>query len=221
MPRRISLLALTLLALSALGARRARPGEPGDKEAERAGEDSIWGASTTNLLREKEVKEHDLVTIVIKESSKSSTKLETDLEKDTELSLGLAKAISLKRTKGGVTYKPSTKTPELDIKHSRKLEGSGEIAQDTKFEAKITAEIIEIYPNGTCLLEARKRVTINEECTTLILTGRIRPEDIKSDNTVDSDRVADSHIQYRPKGAVADANRRGWLHRLFDFVNIF
>ena len=58
-------------------------------------------------------------------------------------------------------------------------------------------------------------------CTTLIITGRIRPEDIKTDNTVDSDRVADSHIQYKPKGAVADANRRGWLHRLFDFVNVF
>jgi flagellar L-ring protein precursor FlgH len=78
-----------------------------------------------------------------------------------------------------------------------------------------------VLPNGQLMLEARKRVTIGEERSELILTGRVRPEDVRSDNTVLSDRVADSHIQYRPKGAVADANKRGWLHRLFDFINIF
>ncbi len=220
MTTNISALLLALLTACALGTGRASSAEPASGETQQAGEDSIWKTST-NLLTRKAVKEHDLVTIIIKESSKSSTSLETDLEKDTELNLAMAKAISLKQTKGGVTYKPSVNTPELDIKHSRKLEGKGEITSDTKYEATITAEVIEILPNGTCIIEARKRVTINEERTTLIITGRIRPEDIKTDNTVDSDRVADSHIQYRPKGAVADANKRGWLHRLFDFVNIF
>lgn len=220
MARNISALLLTLLTACALGTGRARSGEPGSEETERAGEDSIWKTSA-NLLTRKAVKEHDLITIIIKERSKTSTKMETDIEKSTELSLSMAKAISLQRTKNGVTYKPSTKTPELDIKHSRKLEGDGEIITDTKFEARLTAEIIEILPNGDCIIEARKRVTIGEEQTTLIITGRIRPEDIKTDNTVDSDRVADSHIQYQPKGAIADANKRGWLHRLFDFVNVF
>ena len=110
---------------------------------------------------------------------------------------------------------------ETPIKAGRKHEGEGEIKHQEKFEARITAEVIEVLPNGTLMIEARKRVSIGEERSELILTGRIRPQDIRAGNTVDSDRVADSHIQYRPKGAIGDTNKRGWIHRLFDFINIF
>lgn len=188
-------------------------------EGERFGEDSLWGKRS--LLADEKFEAHDLITIVIRESSKTSTSLETEYEKDGEFQVAMSKALSIKETTGGgLTYEPATKKPEIDISHGRKHEGKGEIEQDTKFEARITAEVIEILPNGDLVLEARKRVTISEERTELILTGRVRPEHVK-DYTVESDRVADVHIQYKPKGAVADANKRGWLHRLFDFVNVF
>jgi flagellar L-ring protein precursor FlgH len=201
--------------------------EKADAEAReelRAGEDSIWGDD--NFLRDVEVREHDLVTIVIKESNTATTSLETEYEKDFEAKLDIAKAFNIKTGNGGkgLRYEPLTATskkPEIDISAGRKHEGEGEIKHQEKFEARITAEVIEVLPNDTLMIEARKRVTIGEERSELILTGRIRPQDIRAGNTVDSDRVADSHIQYRPKGAVGDANKRGWLHRLFDFVNIF
>jgi flagellar L-ring protein precursor FlgH len=187
-----------------------------------SGEDSRWGRR--NPISDRQLRTHDLVTIVILENSSTSTSLETDYEKKTELQLDVAKAFNLKAEGGGLAYEPLTagsKRPNLDIAHSRKLEGKGELAHKEKFDARVTAEVIEILPNGDLMLEARKRVSMNEDHSELILTGRVRPQDVRSDNTVQSDRVADSHIQYRPKGAAADANKRGWLHRLFDYVNIF
>jgi flagellar L-ring protein precursor FlgH len=64
-------------------------------------------------------------------------------------------------------------------------------------------------------------VKIGEEESTLILTGRIRPEDVGTDNIVDSDRVADTRIQYNPSGAVGDVNKRSLMTKLFDFINVF
>jgi flagellar L-ring protein FlgH len=217
-----ALLALWVCFPSALRASESK--RLAAKEEARAGEDSIW--DNESLITDIEVKEHDLVTIVIKETSKASTSLETEYEKDFEAKLDIAKAFNIKATKGGksLSYEPLTATskkPELDISAGRKHEGEASIKHSETFEARITAEVIEVLPNGTLMLEARKRVTIGEERSELILTGRIRPQDIQSGNTVDSDRVADSHIQYRPKGAAADTNKRGWLHRLFDFINIF
>jgi flagellar L-ring protein precursor FlgH len=217
-------LAMTLLAACALSAAAARAAEGGADDEERAGEDSIWG--TENPLRDAEVKEHDLVTIIIRETSKAATKLETDYQRDFEVKLDVAKAFNIKSRKDGksLTYEPLTSTskkPNLDISAGRKHEGEGEIEHEETFEGRLTAEVIEVLPNGTLMLEARKRVSIGEERSELVLTGRIRPQDIRADNTVYSDQVADSHIIYRPKGAVADANKRGWLTRLFDFVNIF
>jgi flagellar L-ring protein precursor FlgH len=220
-------LVLTMAVLAAGTAGAA--GEPGFGSGAagryrvpvRAGEDSIWGSS--NMLADRQVKEHDLITIVIRETNSASTSLETQYEKDFQLKLGIGKAFNVKADKG-LTYEPLTaasKKPELDISHNRKHEGEGEIKHQEKFEARVTAEVIEVMPNGDLMLEARKRVSIGEERSELVLTGRVRPQDVRSDNTVESDRVADSHIRYAPKGAVGDANKRGWLHRLFDFVNVF
>jgi len=212
-------LAVLLLPAAAAGAGEPRPGK---KAVALRGEDSRWGKR--NPISDREIRVHDLVTIVIKESSSSSTTLETEYSKDTELTLEIPKAFSIKSDKGSTTYQPLTaasKRPELDISHGRKTEGKGDLQHKEKFEARVTAEVIEILPNGDLVLEARKRVAMAEDRSELVLTGRIRPADVRADNTVESDRVADSLIQYRPQGAAADANKRGWLHRLFDFVNIF
>lgn len=202
-----------LLPAAACAGERSEPSAPG----------SIWGRE--NLLADRTFKTHDLVTIVIREKSKTSTKLETDYAKSNSLGLDIAKAFSIKGTgDGGLTYEPLTtgsKKPELDLKFDSKREGSGEVKSQDTFEARVTAEVIEVLPNGQLVLEARKRLTTGEATVTLALTGRIRPEDVSSDNTVDSDRVADPRIEYNPSGSVADANRRGWLARIWDFVNVF
>ena len=44
---------------------------------------------------------------------------------------------------------------------------------------------------------------------------RDRPEDIASDNTIPSNRVADAKITYAGNGALADANTIGWFGRFF------
>ncbi len=212
---RIATSALVLAATAALSlgaaAQERRAGNPG----------SIWGGG--NLLAEKGFSQHDLVTIVIKETSKTGTKMDTTYDRKSSVNLDIAKAFNLK-TDGGLSYEPLTSTsrkPELDISADRKHEGSGEIKTQDSFTANVTAEVIEILPNGQLMLEARKRIKIGEETTTLVLTGRCRPQDVSSDNTVQSDRVADPNIQYNPKGSVGDANKRSLLTRVFDFVNIF
>jgi len=214
------LLALGLL-LVALMLAFARPAKSGEKAPANPG--SIWGGG--NLMADRSFSKHDLVTISIREQSTANTKLEAQYDKKNDLSLEIAKAFSLERTPGGgVSYRPLTSTskkPELDIQSERKHDTSGEIKHKETFQAQVTAEVIEILPNGQLVLEARKRVKIGEEESTLVLTGRCRPQDVRTDNTVDSDRVADPHIQYNPKGAVNDATKRSWLTKLFDFVNVF
>jgi flagellar L-ring protein precursor FlgH len=47
------------------------------------------------------------------------------------------------------------------------------------------------------------------------LSGYVRANDIDSDNSVSSQRVANARIAYSGRGALADANTAGWLTRLF------
>lgn len=206
------LAAVAAPAIPVLGGERPA-GNPG----------SVWGGG--HIMRDRKFQKHDLVMITVRDTTKTGSKLQSTYDRKNDISLEIAKAFGLARTKGGgVTYEPLTSTskkPELDIQSARKHDNSGEIKSDDQFTARVSAEVVEIMPNGQLVLEARKRVKIGESTNTVILTGRVRPEDIQTDNTVESDRVADAHIQYNPEGAVGDANKRSWLTRFFDFVNIF
>lgn len=47
------------------------------------------------------------------------------------------------------------------------------------------------------------------------IAGLVRADDIATDNTVSSTRVADARITYSGTGAFADASQPGWLDRFF------
>jgi flagellar L-ring protein precursor FlgH len=51
--------------------------------------------------------------------------------------------------------------------------------------------------------------------------GIVRPEDISSDNVVQSDRIANADIKYIGAGELADTGKQGWLGRTLTAVNPF
>ncbi len=58
----------------------------------------------------------------------------------------------------------------------------------------------------------------NDETQKIKLTGIIRPSDIKADNTIESQLVAEPEIEYEGKGIVGDKQDRGIISRVFNFI---
>jgi len=83
---------------------------------------------------------------------------------------------------------------------------------------KMSAQIVDILPNGNLKIEGKRTVEINGEEQTTILTGVVRPRDILSDNTVYSYLIADASISYRGRGMVNDAAKPGILSRFINWL---
>ena len=90
--------------------------------------------------------------------------------------------------------------------------------REGKLVANITARVVEVMPNGNLALEARKELTINNEKQLLVLTGTVRPNDIDSNNTVLSSKIADAQIYYVGDGVLQDKQSPGWLVRIIDNI---
>lgn len=165
---------------------------------------------------------HDLITIIVRES----------VENDSSATLETEKAVSVK---GEVASFPhltladllrgqlkagdgDAESPKVDVKFDNSFEGEGDYSRKDTFVARITARVIDVKPNGTLVLEARKMIQSDKEEMEMIVTGTCRKEDVQSDNTVLSTQLYDLNVTKRHDGEVRRAAKKGVLTKLLDLV---
>jgi flagellar L-ring protein precursor FlgH len=98
------------------------------------------------------------------------------------------------------------------------FKGKGATNRSGKLVGTITAKVVEVMPNGNLALESRKEITINNEKQILILKGMARPDDIATDNTILSSRIADAEVFFVGDGVLQEKQRPGWLGRIVGAV---
>jgi flagellar L-ring protein precursor FlgH len=107
---------------------------------------------------------------------------------------------------------------QTSLESSNVFEGKGDSNQSNALRGNVTVSVVEVLPNGYLRVRGEKRVGLNQGNEYIKLSGIVRPADIDPTNTVDSTKVADATMIYNGDGAVNDANRMGWLQRLFTSI---
>jgi flagellar L-ring protein precursor FlgH len=166
----------------------------------------------------REIKKHALLTIVIREESQASSQAKADATKETSLDAHLDQYVKLTSK----LYLDQINNP-LSIQSGTKQEfkGDGQADRSDSFVTRIGAEVVDVKPNGTLVLQARKHIKLDEEEQDYVLSGVCRVEDVSIDNTVLSTQLHDLDLTKTTKGIVRDATKRGLFTRFLDFVNPF
>ena len=170
----------------------------------------------------KTIKKHDLVTIIIREESAFSSKGKTDTKRESEFEAKLEEFIKLKLLDlqlegGGIGPTP----PSIKFNSSRSFKGEGKVDRTDSLTARITGEVLDVKPNGTLVVQARKQIKTDDEQQIFVLTGICRAEDVTADNSILSTQMFDLRLEKNTKGAVRGATRRGWLGQILDAVAPF
>lgn len=162
---------------------------------------------------------HDLVTNIIDESSNQTSKQTLDTKKDYELKNTIQAFVDLQRAlEGDLAQGVTTPNTLVGLNSHNKLKGEGTYSRTDSFKAKVTAEIIDIKPNGVLVLEARKTRKTDDESQTMVLCGSCRQADVTSSNTVLSSQLADLNIRTDNEGDVKDAASKGFIPRIIEAI---
>ena len=158
----------------------------------------------------------DIVTIIIEEESSASHDVKTSTKKDT----GAEALIETLFYPGQEFFKDDKENPTWKWDSTADYSGAGSTESKGKLEAKLTARVIDVFPNGNLLIEGSRTIQVDESKLKVILTGTIRPQDIQTDNTIKSTYIADAKIEYQQEG-LGNMNKFGLLTRLWNWLNVF
>jgi flagellar L-ring protein precursor FlgH len=111
--------------------------------------------------------------------------------------------------------------PTMQWSANQAFAGGGSLANDEADSTTIQARVVEVEANGNLRVQATRLSKAGNEDTRMILTGIVRPDDLNTDNSISSSRVADLQIVQKGKGALSESQRKGWLTRLYEFLNPF
>ncbi len=167
-----------------------------------------------------EFKIHDLVTVIVREQKtyKSNSRLETEREFEFE-----TKIDEFFRTLNGHLAAASFTDgkPNIDFNLKTELQGEGKTERKDNLTFRLTVEIIDIKPNGLLVLASGPdtKILVDRELQAIAFTGVCRSRDVSPDNTILSTQVFNQAIDLQHKGALRDVAKRGWLTRLFDWMN--
>src|SRR5207302_4368426 len=110
---------------------------------------------------------------------------------------------------------------EVKTSAARDYKGDATVNRSDSVVLRIEAEVIDVKPNGTLVVQARKHIKSEDEEQTFVLTGTCRVQDVDAANSVLSTDLHDLDLQKITKGAVRETTHRGLIPRLLDFVNPF
>ncbi len=189
------------------------------KDATLSGKDGVKAIHaswiTVDIPHPKDYRVHDLITIIVNEASKHATKADAKTERENTIDAILSDWIQFQ----GGGLKPALQRagdPKISASVEREFEGKGENKRSDTLTLRITAEIVDVLPNGTLVLEASKKVVTDEDITFMTLTGICRSTDIAPDNSIVSSKVARLEIAKTHKGMSRDAVKRNGFHKFWD-----
>ena len=163
-------------------------------------------ADSTRDLRASQL--NDIVTIVVNENASAVASGVTNTARKSSAKnniTSLAGTLSAGNRLGNL----------VDLSNTQSLQGTGQTSRNLTLSTTISARVVDVTPNGTLLIEGNKDIAVNSEKQTITVRGMVRPADLTTANTVQSNLVADLQVHVTGKGVVGDSIKRPFiLYRL-------
>ena len=156
----------------------------------------------------------DIITITLNEKTQASKNANSQIGKNSNTSIGLSSLFG-----SGLTTNNPLGSGDLSLNAgysgSRASKGDSKAGQGNSLTGSITVTVADVLPNGIIAVRGEKWMTLNTGDELVRIAGMVRADDISTDNTVPSTRIADARITYSGTGAFADASQPGWFDRFF------
>ena len=180
--------------------------------------DSLWsnGGSDRSMFADRKAsRTGDIVTIVVSESVNAQSSQSTKSNRDSSV------ADAVQSFLYPTTGLHNGALPSIGFGGKAAYNGGGDISNNQSLASRAAVLVTDVLPNGNMVIEGVRVVTFSGETQYVVLHGLVRPDDVASGNTVQSSNIAEARVEFVTEGALTDAQKRGWLSKLYEKLRPF
>jgi len=176
---------------------------------------SLWRNGSRAFFKDQRARQvGDILTVMVNISDKAAVANETQRSRVNTEDSGITDFL------GAKTQTPSAALPGRLLTNDSNMsnDGKGSINRQEALQTNVAAVVTQVLPNGNLVVEGKQEIRVNFEMRELIIAGIVRPEDIQSDNTIDSSKIAEARIAYGGRGQITDVQQPRYGSQLMDVI---
>ncbi|GEP08351.1 flagellar basal body L-ring protein FlgH [Methylobacterium gnaphalii] len=179
---------------------------------------SLWRTGSRAFFKDQRAARiGDILTVKVNVTDKANLNNETKRSRANAEGFGLPNAFGLEKA-AGVAAAGISADKLLNATSTSSSDGAGSVQRAETVTTNVAGIVTQVLPNGNLVIEGKQEIRINFEVRELIVAGVVRPEDIESDNTIDSTKIAQARIAYGGRGQITDVQQPRYGQQLVDVL---
>src|SRR5919206_4900181 len=166
---------------------------------------SLWRNGSRAFFRDQRAaRVGDLLTVTVNITDKANLSNETQRSRTSKENSNITDFIGAKTITQSNKILPGNLLATDSISSA---DGKGSVNRQESLTTNVAAVVTQVLANGNLVVEGKQEIRVNYEIRELIVAGVVRPEDIQSDNTIDSTKIAQARIAYGGRGQIMDVQQ--------------
>jgi flagellar L-ring protein FlgH len=180
---------------------------------------SLWRQGSKTFFRDQRARGvGDLLTVSVNLQEQAEFANQTNLTRTTANG---ASVTGLGTLLGHILPGLLNASPNVATAGNDSTQGQGDIKRAETLVLNVAATVVQVLPNKNLEIVGSQEIRLNNELRQLQIRGLVRPEDILSDNTIASDKIAEARIAYGGRGVSSDLQRPSWGQDLLNRLSPF
>lgn len=178
---------------------------------------SLWRNGSRAFFKDQRAHQiGDLLTVTVNFTDKANIANETQRSRSNKEDSGVTDFIGAKTL--GATASKVLPGRILTADSTASSDGKGSVQRQENLQTSVAAVVTQLLPNGNLVVEGKQEIRVNFEIRELVVAGIVRPEDIQSDNTIDSSKIAQARIAYGGRGQISDIQQPRYGQQVLDVL---
>ena len=175
---------------------------------------SLWRNGSRSFIKDQRAHQvGDILTITVNITDKANIANETQRSRSGTEDSNITSFFGVKKVPG-----TNTSGNMLTTDSTSSTDGKGSITRQEALQTNVAAVVTQLLPNGNLVVEGKQEIRVNYEIRELVVAGIVRPEDIQSDNTIDSSKIAQARIAYGGRGQITDVQQPRYGQQVLDVL---